>query len=106
MFFNRYKSLSDADIHKAVALSCEALTDVCSARYFLYKNNLVVVYLDTSSTINSSLQFKNSYSILLKNLPAKYSKNVVVWDSLSSVPESVLKTTGYVYFRHKEQVVA
>ncbi len=106
MFFSRYKSLSNADIHRAVVLSCMVLTDVCSARYFLYNNSLVVVYLDNTNNIDSGLQCKNSYNILLKNLPSKYRENVVIWDSVLSVPEDVLKTTGYVYFHRKEQVVA
>lgn len=98
----QFQPIQNDDIERAILLSCMAFDDIGYAKYFLYNNDLMIVYdtkyvLDKGQKISEHPNFSFAMNTLMNAMP-KMEREVKIleWDMIEEVPEDVLDKTGRV----------
>lgn len=100
MIFSKFKAISSPEIHEAVRSSCGAVNGIYTARYFLHKGNLVIVYdwRGSKEKLANTPEYQVCKDVLTRALPKLKYQNFEIWDKsrLDEIPEKVLNKTGFV----------
>lgn len=95
-----FRALTNQEIHDAVLKACNSVAGMNSARYFLYKGRLVIIYDWQYGKVTARPEGKIFRDVLAKFLPKKY-QYFDIWEAgkAKEIPEFVMNKTGYVYCR-------